>query len=223
MAHDAGKSRTGVLACKSGRCRSGKRRRRMRLIGAAGVLIATALAFSPHPQSGTTSNTVVLGLLTSGNSNIELPKGVETGIMRNSIYAPCSPDFDPSWSVLPVVGCPLPYSYWEVDLRVAPLTVVNTDKKSGTVTVNIYSDNAYVYQQQATVAPGQAVPIYFGAQALGAIASAAGAAPMNIAVTMTAMGADMEAIMDTQAPANFVPGHTYAKVAGFSVQLTPMQ
>jgi hypothetical protein len=168
------------------------------------------------------TQTVVLAFLTSGNADIPLPEGVEVPIFQNQVYAPGHPNFNANMSVRPLVG-QVTATNWEVELLIAPITVLNNGHGHGTLLVNIYSDNSYVYQQRATVLPGAYMPIYFGSQALGYIPNTPGAEPMPIAVTMLATGANMTAILDTRGPAEFFAGlPDPTRVAGFGIHLLPL-
>ena len=172
-------------------------------------------------QAVTSTDAVVLAALTSNTPNIALPSGVEVPVRQLNVYAPGSPNFNANLAVRQPV-LPTPYTYWEVELLAAPITVQNVGTTTGTLLVNIYSSNAYVYQQEVTIAPGSLFPVTFGAEALGTVSNTAGAPPMPISVTMRAIGANMEAIMDPQGPADLRPGASYPSVAGFGVQLLPM-
>jgi hypothetical protein len=198
------------------------------VVGSAGIVSGrdamaapprrTALSAAAADVVGT--NTVALSFLTSGNPNTRLPQDTEVPIFGNDVYAPGHPQFNAAMTVRPFYGSM--YTNWEVELLIAPVTVQNVGSTPGTLLVNIYSDNVYVYQQVITVAAGFYMPVYFGAQMLGYISSLPGSAPMPIAVTMQASGADMVAILDTQGPANFRPEISYPRVAGFGVHLFPM-
>lgn len=180
---------------------------------------------APYDSTALPTSTVVLAFLTSGNASVDLPPDTETAIFQNAVCAPCTPCFDAydaPQSIQPVQGCPLPYTFWEVEYLGAPVSVQNIDCLPGILTVNVYSDNSYVYQQQMTVLPGMIMPVNTGAFALGYIRSGDNVY-MPITLTMRAQGAHMTAILDTGAPASMREDSQYARVAGFGVHLLPMQ
>jgi hypothetical protein len=187
-----------------------------------------AIALLGGTAFGRDSHQVTLGFLGSNGGNITLASGVETGIFQNDVYAPCHPLWGtmPNVSIRPISGCVDNkldgYSSWEVELTIAPITVHNTGSGSVVLVVNVYSDNAYVYQQKATIPAGHFFPIYFGAQSLGFISSLPGSTSMPIAVTMTPTGNGLVVLLDTGAPATWRPGESYLRVSGFGIQMFPM-
>ena len=164
----------------------------------------------------------MLAGLTSGDAAFALPSGVEVPVRQMVVFAPGSPNFNANIAIRQPV-LPTPYTFWEVQLMVAPITVQNLSATPGTLVVNIYSSNAYVYQQEVTIPADSLFPVYFGSQALGVVSNTPGASGMPISVTMQAIGANMMAIMDTQGPATLRPNKPpYASVAGMAIQLLPM-
>lgn len=189
------------------------------------LVLVLALTIARAGTAQAPTSTVHLAFLTSGNTYFDIPDGAETPVLQVEVYAPCHPNWNtmpPAW-VRPVVGCPLAYKVWEVLVAITPVTVQNLGAVPGTLTVTIYSDNAYVYQQQATVPAGAKVPIYFGTQALGFICSDGGPA-MPVQVSMRATGANMRAILDTGVPALLrAPAQgDHPKVYGVSAMLLPL-
>lgn len=174
--------------------------------------------------------TIVVPLLTSGsvNTNISLPANQETAVVNTQIFAPGQGPgkFDPQASLRPVKyvqGEQLPYKWWEVDLRLSPLTVQNLTAQSGTLVVNIYSDNAYVYQQMATIGPNAYFPLFFGAQSLGFIISDPAMPGMPVVVTMRPT-VNMLCLRNTNQPATFRAPNppNYPSVFGLAAQLIPL-
>lgn len=162
--------------------------------------------------------------LVSGTTDITLPAGIETPILDTHIFAPGQgAGFDSQPTVRPIVGAPLPYTWWEVDVRISPVTIRNDTASTADVVVNLYSDNAYVYQQVATIGPGAYFPIYFGAQSLGYLEGVAGKPGMPVVVTMTPT-AKMTCLRNTARPATHRAPNpaTYPSVFGLSAQLIPL-
>jgi hypothetical protein len=166
---------------------------------------------------------VVLAFLTPSDSLVQLSDGVETLVQQYEIYAPCHEKFGGMPVVRPVVGCPLPYTVWETELDVAPMTVENTGSVPATLTVTTYSDNAYVYQQQQTIQPGSRSTVTLGSMQLGFICSDGGPS-MPISISMHANGADMVLIRSTGVPATLRRPYVddFPSVWGAAVLLYPL-
>jgi hypothetical protein len=171
----------------------------------------------------TPTNAVLLAFLLPDDSLVALNDGVETLVQQYEVWAPCHANFGSMPTVRPVIGCPLPYTVWATQLDVAPMTVVNDDSTSATVTVTTYSDNVYVYQQQQTVLPGTRSTLTLGTMQLGYICSDGGPS-MPISVSIRATGANLVLTRSTGVPAMLRwPAHPdYPSVWGAAVLLLPM-
>jgi len=176
------------------------------------------------PTAPTPTSTVVLSFLTSGETDTTLVDGTESLAQQFQVYAPCHPLFSTiaAFSVRPVVGCPLAYKVWETELDVAPATVMNTRTSPVLLTATVYSDNAYVYQQQQTIQPGSRAVVTFGSLQLGYVCS--DGYPMLITVSLRASGGDLVLIRSTddQAGAYAPKFPDFPKVWGSSVVLFPL-
>ena len=162
--------------------------------------------------------------LVSGATNSSRAAGAETPLIDTVIYVPRQgAPFDAQPTVRPIQGAPLLYTWCGVDIRIAPVTIQNLTAETGEVVVNIYSDNAYVYQQIVTISPNAHFPIYFGAQSMGYIQGAPGLPGMPVVVTMTPTK-DMLCLRNTNRPATHRSPNppNYPSVAGLSAQLIPL-
>ncbi len=170
------------------------------------------------------TNTVVLSFLTSGVTDTTLLEGKESLVQQFQVYAPCHPLFStgPGYSIRPVVGCPLPYKVWDLQLDVAPATVMNAGASPAVLTATVYSDNAYVYQQQQTIQPGSRAVVSFGSLQLGYVCS--DGYPMLITVSLRASGSDLVLIRSTAELAGaYAPKFPdFPKVWGSAVVLFPL-
>ena len=86
----------------------------------------------------------------------------------------------------------------------------------------MYSDNAYVYQQQQTIQPGSRAVVSFGSLQLGYVCS--DGYPMLITVSLRASGSDLVLIRSTSALAGaYAPKFPdFPKVWGSAVLLLPL-
>ena len=204
------------------------------LIACAGSEMATsslgsALPSQPGGPAGAApavpTNSVLLAFLTSGHGDTALVGGVENLVQAFEVYAPCHAKFAtmPAVAVRPVIGCPLPYKVWAVELLVAPATVLNTGADTATLTVTVYSDNVYVYQQQQTLGPGWRTTVSFGALQLGYICSDGGPS-MPVSVSMRVSGTGITLMRGTNEPATLSRPQVddYPKVWGSAVVLVPL-
>jgi hypothetical protein len=195
---------------------------------AAPLTVAPPLAL-PSPQPAVpdppvSTNAVVLSFLTSGVSDTTLVEGEESVVQQFGVYAPCHPLFGTmsGYSIRPVTGCPLPYKVWETQLDVAPATVMNASSSPAVLTATVYSDNAYVYQEQQTIQPGSRAVVSFGSYQLGYVCS--DGFPMLITVSLRASGADLVLIRSTAELAGVFASKfpDYPKVWGSAVVLLPL-
>ena len=179
---------------------------------------------APLPAGPVSTSTVVLSFLTSGMTDTTLVEGVESVVQQFQVYAPCHPLFSTiaAFAIRPVVGCPLPYTVWETELDVAPVTVMNPSSSPALLTTTIYSDNGYVYQQQQTIQPGSRAVVVPGSLQLGFICS--DGYPMPVTVSLRASGADLVVLRSTTelAGANAPKFPDYPKVWGSTVLLLPI-
>lgn len=99
----------------------------------------------------------------------------------------------------------------------------NTSAAPGTIVVNIYSDNAYVYQAMATVEASAYFPLYFGVHSLGYLSSDPAQPGKPVVVTLRP-SQGMVCIRSTNQPAGFRAPNpaTYPCVFGLSAQLIPL-
>jgi len=178
----------------------------------------------PTPAAPLSTNAVVLSFLTSGVTDTTLLDQKESVVQQFGVYAPCHPQFATmsGYSIRPVTGCPLPYKVWETQLDVAPATVMNAGTSPAVLTATVYSDNAYVYQQQQTIQPGTREVVSFGSYQLGYVCS--DGYPMLITVSMRASGSDLVLIRSTAELAGVFPTAfpDYPKVWGSAVVLIPL-
>jgi len=195
---------------------------------ASPLSVAPPLAL-PNPQPvvpapPVSTNAVVLSFLSAGVSDTALPDGKESVVQQFGVYAPCHPLFDTmsGYSIRPVTGCPLPYKVWETQLDVAPATVMNASASAAVLTATVYSDNAYVYQEQQTIEPGSRAVVSFGSYQVGYVCS--DGYPMLITVSLRAAGADLVLIRSTTEPAGVFASTfpDYPKVWGSAVVLLPL-
>jgi hypothetical protein len=179
---------------------------------------------SAHVVPEVPTNTVVLSFLSAGVTDTTLLEGKESLVQQFQVYAPCHPLFDTGsgYSIRPVVGCPLPYKVWDTQLDVAPATVMNASASPAVITATVYSDNAYVYQQQQTIQPGSRAVVPFGSMQMGYVCS--DGYPMLITVSLRASGADLVLIRSTAEVAGaYAPKFPdFPKVWGSAVVLFPL-
>ena len=180
-----------------------------------------------QPSTGdppVTTSTVVLSFLTSGVTDTTLFQGKENLVQQFQVYAPCHPLFGTmsGYAIRPVAGCPLPYKVWETQLDVVPATVWNPSASPVVLTTTVYSDNAYVIQQQQTIQPGSRAVVSFGSLQLGFVCS--DGYPMLITVSMRATGADLVLIRSTTDVAGAMAPKfpDFPKVWGSAVLLFPI-
>lgn len=179
------------------------------------------------PHATLAQSAIVLSFLTGATPDLALGANAETLVWNFDVYPPASPQFQtgqhilqgsPAACVAPidVSRCP---DYWAVLLLLTPITVYNDSAKAGVVTMTVYSDNAYVYQQRVTVASRAYMPISLGALSLGYIMNSAPDVPMPVRVTITATER-MTMLRDTAQPTGLQPGAP--RVWGAMVELRPM-
>jgi hypothetical protein len=188
------------------------------------MLIAMLIAI---PPASSAQGVVVLSFLTGANANTTLVANAETLIWDFSVYPPASPQFQLGQHILqgPPTACIAPIDpsrcpdYWAVLVLLTPITVYNDSSRAGIVTMTVYSDNAYVYQQRVTVAPRAYMPITPGILSLGYIMNSAPDIPMPVRVTVSATER-MTVMRDTAQPAGLQPGAP--RVWGAMVELRPM-
>ena len=177
-----------------------------------------------QPAGPVSTNDVVLSFLSSAVSDTTLPEGKEAVVQQFGVYAPCNPLFGTmsGYPIRPVTGCPLSYKVWETQLDVAPATVMNASASPVVLTATVYSDNAYVYQEQQTIPAGSRAVVSFGSYQLGFVCS--DGSPMLLTVSLRATGADLVLIRSTAEVAGaFAPGMPdYPKVWGSAVVLLPL-
>jgi hypothetical protein len=179
------------------------------------------------PLASSAQGVVIMSFLTGANTNVTLTPNVETLVWDFSVYPPASPNFQLGQHILPGTlaacaesidpsRCP---DYWAVLVVLTPITMYNDSSRSGVVTMTVYSDNSYVYQYRATVAPRSYVPISAGTLSLGYIMSSAPDIPMPVRVSVTATER-MTVIRDTGQSTTLLPGAP--RVWGAMVELRPM-
>ena len=179
------------------------------------------------PPTSSAQGVVVLSFLTGANTNVTLTPNVETLIWDFSVYPPASPNFQLGQHILAgaPAACAEPIDpsrcpdYWAVLVVLTPITMYNDSSRSGVVTMTIYSDNSYVYQHRATVAPRSYVPISTGTLSLGYIMNSAPDIPMPVRVSVT-VTERMTVIRDTGQSTMLQPGAP--RVWGAMVELRPM-
>ena len=191
------------------------------------VTLVTPLLTVPSPSL---AQHAVMSFLTGATPNVTLDAGVETLVWNFDVYPPASPRFQSSqyvlvpWQARPA-GCVPPIDstrcpdHWSVLLLLTPVTLYNDSDHSGVVTITVYSDNAYVYQQRATVPSGAYVPIYFSTLSLGYIMNSAPDFSMPIRVTLKAT-VHMTLLRDTGEPGGLQ--WEAPRVWGAMVELRPM-
>jgi hypothetical protein len=186
------------------------------------VLLMSLVSLGPS-----SAQNIVLSYLTGATSDVALKTNEETLIWNFNVYPPISPKFQLALNILERIpaACTEPVDlthcpdHWSVLLMLTPITLYNDSARVGVATITVYSDNAYVYQQRATVAPRAYVPISFGALSLGYIMNSAPNVPMPVRVTITATEV-MTVLRDTAQSTGLQPGAH--RVWGAVVELRPM-
>ena len=193
------------------------------------ALITVAALLLTIPRASSAQH-AVMSFLTGATPNMALDAGVENLVWNFEVYPPASPRFQGSqyillpWQDRPA-GCIPPIDstkcpdHWSVLLLLTPVTIYNDSDSSGVVTITVYSDNNYVYQQRATVPPGSYLPIYFSALSLGYIMNSMPDVSMPIRVSFK-VTVPMTLLRDTFEPAGLQA--EAPRVWGAMVELRPM-
>lgn len=191
------------------------------------AFILGALLLLYLPAIGVAQGVIVLSFLTGPEPDVLLMANAETLVWNFDVYPPASPLFHTGLNVVQglstacvepvdVTRCP---DYWSVLLLLTPITLYNDSAKTGNVTMTVYSDNAYVYQQRITVPARAYVPISPGALSLGFIMNSLPTVSMPVRVTLTATER-MRVLRDTAQPTSLQPGAP--RVWGAVVELRPI-
>jgi hypothetical protein len=191
------------------------------------VVLIFVLSLSLALAPASSAQNVVLSFLTGGTPDLALNANTETLVWNFDVYPPASAQFQNSQNILsgPPSACVEPIDvsrcpdYWAVLLLLTPITVRNDSTKTGLVTMTVYSDNAYVYQQLVTITPRAYMPISLGAISLGYVMNSMPDIPMPVRVTITATQS-MTVLRDTAQPTALLPGA--ARAWGAMVELRPM-
>ena len=185
------------------------------------------LLLSLVPLGPSSAQNIVLSFLTGATPDMVLKGNKETLVWNFNVYPPTSPQFQHSLNILERIpaACTEPVDlthcpdHWAVLLMLTPITLHNDSTRVGVATITVYSDNAYVYQQRATVAPRAYVPISFGALSLGYIMNSAPDVPMPVRITIAATER-LIVLRDTAQSTRLQPGAH--RVWGAVVELRPM-
>ena len=183
--------------------------------------------FSYLPSIAAAQSVIVLSFLTAPEPDVFLRANVETLVWNFDVYPPASPLFQSGLNVaqglstaciepVDLTRCP---DQWAVLLLLTPITLYNDSTRAGNVTMTVYSDNTYVYQQRITVPARAYAPISPGALSLRFIMNSLPTVSMPVRVTLTATER-MRVLRDTAQPTSLQPGAP--RVWGAVVELRPM-